>query len=134
MWLDDYLEAKPEAVETFPADQDTRVFKVQHKMFALIVEKEGVSRVNLKCEPDYALVLREKFDSVVPGHHMNKKHWNSIFLDGSVPKDEIKRMVDHSYAIVVAGMPTDPRVGLEERHGKEVLYRGLEVDSEASVD
>ena len=76
-----------------------RVFKVKGKIFAL-ANLDGDLSVNLKCEPAYALELREKCSSVIPGYHMNKKHWNTVLLDGSVPDSEIFSWIDHSYSLV----------------------------------
>ena len=88
----------------FPFDQHTLVFKVSDKMFALSNINEAVTRVNLKCEPELAELLRQKYDAVKPGYHMNKRHWNTVTLDGSIPEDEILFMIDMSYDLVVKGL------------------------------
>ena len=80
--------------------------------------------MNLKCDPDQALALRDIFTAVLPGYHMNKKHWNTIKLDGSIPEGEIQRMIDHSFALVVGGLSKKVREGMEVRHGREALYGG----------
>lgn len=108
-----YLLAKPEAEETYPFGLDVAVYKVKHKMFATLSEKDGVANMNLKCDPQEALALRDIFDSVIPGYHMNKKHWNTIILDGSIPTGEIKRMIDNSFLLVVQGMPKKERQLIE---------------------
>ena len=74
-------------------------------MFALAALEEVPSAVNLKCDPDLALELRDRYDQVRPGYHMNKKHWNTVELDGVIPTKEIKKMIDHSYELVVASLP-----------------------------
>jgi predicted DNA-binding protein (MmcQ/YjbR family) len=114
-----YLSNKPFTVETFPYGDDISVFKVKHKMFATLAvdnmdkaEDESVAnenspwRVNLKCDPQEAIMLRNTFSSVIPGYHMSKVHWNTIKLDGSVPKSEIVRMMDNSFNLVVNNMIT----------------------------
>ena len=119
-----YLLSKPEAREDFPFGPDVAVMKVRDKMFATLGEEQGEGRMNLKCDPDQALALRDIFTAVLPGYHMNKKHWNTIKLDGSIPEGEIQRMIDHSFALVVGGLPKKVREGMEVRHGREALYGG----------
>jgi predicted DNA-binding protein (MmcQ/YjbR family) len=97
--LRDYCISKKGATESFPFGEDTLVFKVNEKIFAL-VNLEGELSLNLKCEPAFALELRERYASVTPGYHMNKKHWNTVSLDGSVPEKEILSWIDHSYELV----------------------------------
>jgi predicted DNA-binding protein (MmcQ/YjbR family) len=96
----------PEAVETEPFGPGTLVYKVAGRMFALLSERnrEGVPFVTLKCAPDLALELRAEFDAVFPGYHTDKRHWNSVLLDGTVPDDELLEMLRHSYQQVVAGL------------------------------
>jgi predicted DNA-binding protein (MmcQ/YjbR family) len=119
----DYIASKPEAIEDYPFGPEAQVFKIKGKMFALISQKQGVLRVNLKCDPDEAMILRDLFESVLPGYHMNKAHWNTVILDGSVPTSEIERMVDNSYSLVVKSLKKAERVGLEVRHGKDIVYK-----------
>ena len=105
--LDDlrkYCCQKPGVEETFPFDQETLVFKVKGKMFALTNITREEFRVNLKCDPDWSLILREHYAAVKPGYHMNKRHWNTVTLDGSIPDDEFWELVDHSYRLVVKGL------------------------------
>lgn len=97
--LREYCISKKSVTESFPFDDETLVFKVSGKIFAL-VSLEGEFTVNLKCDPAFALELRERYPSVVPGYHMNKKHWNTIFIDGTVPDKEIFSWIDHSYDLV----------------------------------
>lgn len=112
----EYLLGRPGAEEDTPFGPDTLVYKVGGKMFGLI----GIERVppwlNLKCDPDRALRLRERWEAVTPGYHMNKKHWNTVVLDGSVPAPELKDWVDHSWELVVAGLSKADR----ERVRREV--------------
>ena len=119
-----YLLGKPEAMEDYPFGPDVAVMKVRDKMFATLGQEGGEGRMNLKCDPDQALALRDIFAAVLPGYHMNKKHWNTIKLDGSIPEGEIQRMIDHSFALVVGGLPKKVREGMEVRHGREALYGG----------
>lgn len=86
--------------EDFPFDETTLVFKVMGKMFAL-TDLEGDLTINLKCDPEKAIELRELYSCVLPGYHMSKKHWNTILVDGSVPDQLIRQWIDHSYALVV---------------------------------
>ena len=90
--------------ETFPFGEDTLVFKVMGKMFALTDVSWTEPAVNLKCDPDWSLILREHYPAVKPGYHMNKRHWNTVYLDGSIPLEEIWEMIDHSYRLVVQGL------------------------------
>jgi len=91
--------SKPDVTEGFPFGEDTLVFKVKGKIFAL-ANLDGDPSLNLKCDPAFALELRERYSSVKPGYHMNKKHWNTIELDGSIPDKEIFSWIDHSYSLV----------------------------------
>jgi predicted DNA-binding protein (MmcQ/YjbR family) len=95
--------------EDFPFDEDTLVFRVGKKMFALISVSEPFS-VNLKCDPELAVELREKYDAVTPGFHMNKSHWNTVNFDGSLPDKEILEMIDNSYNLVFASLPKKIRL------------------------
>lgn len=118
-----YLLSKPEAEESEPFGEGVPVFKVSNKVFAILGMNDGVGQLNLKCDPDEALALRDIFDAVIPGYHMNKKHWNTVILDGTVPAGEIERMIDHSYALIVKGLKKLEREGIELRHGQEALYK-----------
>lgn len=99
-----YLASKPGAVEEYPFGPSALVYKVGGKMFALVSEDERPLRINLKCEPALAVAQREMYAAVLPGYHMNKRHWNTVVLDGSIPADEIRAMLDDSYALVVKGL------------------------------
>ena len=107
--LRSYLLSKPEAVETFPFDDETLVLKVCGKMFALLNICGEPLQVNLKCDPDKAEVLRELFPAIIPGYHMNKRHWNTVIVDGSIADKEIFSMIDESYDLVVQGLPKSKR-------------------------
>jgi predicted DNA-binding protein (MmcQ/YjbR family) len=98
------LLKKKEAVEERPFGPEALVYKVMGKMFALVAWEETPLRISLKCDPDDALVLREMYDAVLPGYHFNKRHWNTVILDGSIAEEEVLRMIDHSYDLVVAGL------------------------------
>jgi len=99
-----YCIKKKGVTESFPFDDVTLVLKVMGKMFALVGLGENPS-LNLKCDPELAIELREQYTAVLPGYHMNKKHWNTIKLDGSVPAGKIEEWMDHSYDLVVARLP-----------------------------
>jgi predicted DNA-binding protein (MmcQ/YjbR family) len=88
-----------------PFDQETLVFKVAGKMFALTNTLRLPLSVNLKCQPELALELRERYHAVTPGYHQNKRHWNTVVMDGTIPARELREMIDHSYNLVVAGLP-----------------------------
>ena len=104
-----YLLGKPEAVEDYPFGPETAVYFIRKKMFATLGMYKGAGRMNLKCDPDEALALRDIFPAVIPGYHMNKKHWNTIILDGSIPRGEIERMIDNSFRLVINTMPRKNR-------------------------
>lgn len=108
-----YLLGKRGAVEEFPFGPDTLVFKVMGRMFALIALEDAPLRLNLKCDPGQALALRDFYRAVIPGYHMNKRHWNTIVLDGSIPDDELLSMVDDSYVLVVRGLKRADRQSLQ---------------------
>lgn len=113
-----YLLSKPEAEEDFPFGPEAAVYKICGKMFALMFHQQGECRINLKCDPVEALELRHVFSAVIPGYHMNKKHWNTVRLDGSLPMGEIERMIDNSFRLVVKGLKKSERRGLELRSGE----------------
>jgi len=108
--LERYVLAKKASCKSFPFGEDVAVYKVMGKMFALIGEKG----LNLKCDPDEALIWRSMYESVIPAYHMNKEHWNTIMLDGSLPNDLIYQWVDASYALVVKKMRKLDRDKLNE--------------------
>lgn len=101
--LRDYCLSLPGSEETLPFGPDVLVYKVKGKIFLLLpLDTEGL-QFNVKCDPDLALELRERYPCVIPGYHMNKKHWNTVLADGSVADAEIRQWIDHSYALVSGG-------------------------------
>lgn len=100
-----YCLSKPAAVETYPFGEDHAVIVVAGKMFALVSLTGQPATVNLKCDPAYAVELRAAHAAVQPGYHMNKRHWNTVTLDGSLDEDELRGLVDDSYDLVVARLP-----------------------------
>jgi predicted DNA-binding protein (MmcQ/YjbR family) len=100
----DYCLSKKHVTESFPFDDVTLVFKVVNKMFALSGLEHKPSTVNLKCDPERAIELRDEYNEVIEGFHMNKKHWNTITIEGNLPNNFITELIDHSYDLVVKGM------------------------------
>ena len=107
--LERLVRALPSVTSDYPFGPDTQVFRVEGKIFALVFQRKGQLCVNLKCEPGQAQQLRDAFDCVQPGYHMNKRHWNTVALDGSLPAGEIARQIEHSWDCVVAGLPASRR-------------------------
>ncbi|APX99310.1 MmcQ/YjbR family DNA-binding protein [Lacinutrix venerupis] len=111
-----YCLSKPHTTEHFPFDENTLVFKVAGKMFALTpLDKwdKGEASINLKANPEYSIKLRAIYKSIEPGFHMNKKHWNSIYLyKGELDANLIMELIDHSYAMVVNGLSKKARISL----------------------
>ena len=105
----EYCLSKPRATEGMPFGPDVLVFKVAGKMFALAALDELPPTVNLKCDPDLALELRDRYEQVRPGYHMNKKHWNTVEIEGGIPVVELRRMIDHSYELVIERLPKAAR-------------------------
>ncbi len=107
----DYCLMQLQSQEDFPFGPDVYVYKVAGKVFAILSESlladsaGRLARVNLKCDPAEALMLRQIFPAISPGYHMNKQHWNTVLLDGSVPENELKRQIEQSYQLVVATLP-----------------------------
>jgi len=99
--LRDYCVAKPEVEECFPFGPDNLVYKVRGKMFLLASLDKQPLQFNVKCDPERAIELREQFASVIPGYHMNKKLWNTVIVDGTVPMDQLREFIDESYRLVV---------------------------------
>jgi predicted DNA-binding protein (MmcQ/YjbR family) len=109
----EYCLKKPAVTESTPFGEDVLVFKVGAKIFALASLEEVPPTANLKCDPDWALELRDRYEDVQPGYHMNKKHWNTVNLGGEIPLRELRRMIDHSYELVVASLPRKAREKLQ---------------------
>lgn len=99
-----YCLAKPGVAEDFPFDEHVLTFKVMGKIFALCAI-DSFEFINLKCDPEQSSELREQYDAIKPGYHMNKKHWNSVYIDGTVPDDLVRKLTDHSYSLVVESLP-----------------------------
>ncbi|NHN26602.1 MmcQ/YjbR family DNA-binding protein [Flavobacterium jejuense] len=106
--LYEYCLSKKGVTEHFPFDEDTLVFKVGGKMFCLTSLKKweaGSSSLNLKCDPEIAIQLREQYEDIIPGFHMSKKHWNTILLNNSLPDKKVTHFITHSYELVFASLP-----------------------------
>ncbi|MFT7344094.1 MAG: putative DNA-binding protein (MmcQ/YjbR family) [Lentimonas sp.] len=112
--LRDYCLSKDETTESLPFGPDTLVFKVANKMFALTGLKSFES-VNLKCDPERAIQLRESNSDVVPGYHMSKAHWNTVRVNQTLTDIEVKELIDHSYDLIVSGLPIKDRERFENR-------------------
>ncbi len=110
-----YLLAKPGAKAEYPFGPGTLVFKVGGKMFALLGEDSEPETMNLKCQPDEALALRAAHQAIAPGYHMDKRHWNTLTLDGSLADDLVLELMDQSYELVVKGLPKAAREKLQGR-------------------
>ncbi|MDN3550665.1 MmcQ/YjbR family DNA-binding protein [Mucilaginibacter aquaedulcis] len=111
--LRDYCLQKPGAAESFPFGEETLVFKVGGKIFLLTSLDRGNS-FNAKCDPELAVDLRERHPEVQPGYHMNKKMWNTIAMDGSLTRKQLCDMIDHSYDLVVKGLPKKLQAEIDE--------------------
>ncbi len=117
--LRDYCISKPAVTEHFPFDEDTLVFKVLGKMFALTSLKkweQGLGAVNLKCDPEKSIMLRETYESIIPGFHMSKKHWNTIELfQHELSNEFVQELIDHSYELVIKGMTKKQQAELKNQ-------------------
>jgi predicted DNA-binding protein (MmcQ/YjbR family) len=102
--LRDYCLLKQGVTEGLPFGDDTLVYKVGGKMFLLAGIADG-NRFNVKCDPELAIELREQYPEVIPGYHMNKKMWNTVYMDGALTTKQLKEMVDHSYDLIVKSLP-----------------------------
>jgi predicted DNA-binding protein (MmcQ/YjbR family) len=108
----DFCLSKKGVTEEFPFDELTLVFKVMGKMFAL-TGVDNFRSINLKCDPEWAIDLREKYHAILPGYHMNKKHWNTVVIDGTVSDPFLEELILHSYKLVVEKLPKTLRSELE---------------------
>jgi predicted DNA-binding protein (MmcQ/YjbR family) len=121
----EYCLGKPRATENTPFGPDVLVFKVGGKMFALAALDEIPTRVNLKCDPDLALELRDRYEQVTPGYHMNKRHWNTVEIESGVPNIEVRKMIDHSYDLVKRSLPRPTaKVAVRSRRSATAARRG----------
>ena len=103
--LEQYILTKPAAKLDYPFGEDVAVYKVMDKMFALISEKKKPVNISLKCDPELALHLRDKYEEVQEGYHLNKRHWNTIVCSGQLNEQEIFDLINHSYDLVVSSLP-----------------------------
>ncbi|MFT3751598.1 MAG: MmcQ/YjbR family DNA-binding protein [Paludibacter sp.] len=103
--LRDYCLSLKGSTEEFPFDEVTLVLKVQGKMFALIPLNNPETQISLKCDPERAITLRDEYEAIVPAWHFNKKHWNTIKIIPSLPKSLLTELINHSYELVVSGLP-----------------------------
>ncbi len=110
------LLSHPGAYKDFPFGEDVAVFKVVNKMFALVAWKQNPLRITLKCDPERAHAFRSMFDAVKPGYHMNKDHWNTIVLNGSIPTAVLEEMIDISYSLVVKSLRKSDRDKIQKPH------------------
>lgn len=101
--VEDYVLSMPSSKLEYPFGEEVAVYKVGDKMFALIAEGKDPVRISLKCDPKLAKTLREKYTEVMPGYHLNKKHWNTIVLSGQLSWQQVKELIRHSYDLVVGG-------------------------------
>lgn len=108
-----YCKEKAGAYADYPFGPAPLVMKVEGKIFALFAQDDlGIGNVSLKCDPQVAANLREQHDAVRPGYHLNKQHWNTVTLDGSLEEADVQAMISHSYELVVAGLPKAKRAAL----------------------
>lgn len=103
--VEDYILSLPKAKLGYPFGKEVAVYKVDDKMFALIQEGAVPVRISLKCDPNLSAVLREKYETVMPGYHLNKKHWNTLVLTGQLPFEDVKGLIEHSYNLVTGYHP-----------------------------
>ena len=108
----EYCVAKPGTTEDSPFGPEHIVFKVGGKMYALLAFEEVPPTANLKCDPDLALELRDRYEQVRPGYHMNKKHWNTVEIDSGIPEREVTKMIDQSYELVVRSLTKKARTAI----------------------
>jgi predicted DNA-binding protein (MmcQ/YjbR family) len=121
----EYCLSKPGATEDMPFGEDVLVFRVSGKMFALAPLDEVPATANLKCDPDLALELRDRYEQVQPGYHMNKKHWNTVEIDSGIPDAELRKMIDHSYDLVANSLPkSKAKIAARSRRSSIAARRG----------
>ena len=120
----EYYLTKLGASEETPFGPDVLVFKVGGKMFALAALDEVPTTVNLKCDPDLALDLRDRYEQVRAGYHMNKKHWNTVEIESGIPDIELRKMIDHSYKLVIERLPKSrAKIGARSRRSSTAERR-----------
>lgn len=109
-----YCIGKQAATSDFPFGPETQVYRVMGKIFALVALTNTPLSINLKCDPTLAEILRQTYPAVIPGYHMNKRHWNTVILDGSIPEAEVYEMIDQSYELIVKSLPRTQREQLKD--------------------
>lgn len=102
---------KEDVTEGYPFGESVLVFKVSGKIFMLMSMDDDILTINLKCDPELAIELRERYESVTPGYHMNKTHWNTVIIDGKIPPKEILNMIDNSYELIKKSLPKGKKKG-----------------------
>jgi predicted DNA-binding protein (MmcQ/YjbR family) len=105
----------PQVEETMPFGPEVLVYKVAGKMFALLIPDEAPVRMNLKCDPERGLELRDRYESILPGYHMSKKHWNTLLLDGTLPSKLVRELIEHSFDLVVESLPKKVRADYQRK-------------------
>ena len=100
--VEEYILSMPNAKLDYPFGEGVAVYKAGDKMFALIAEEKEPVNLSLKCDPELSKLLRDKYESVMPGYHLNKKHWNTLVLTGQLPWEEVQALIHHSYELVTA--------------------------------
>ncbi len=108
--VEEYVLSMPNAKLEYPFGEDVAVYKANDKMFALIPENAKPVRISLKCDPLLSEILRKKYETVMEGYHLNKKHWNTIVLTGQLPWEEVQGLIRHSYDLVVGNHNATPRI------------------------
>lgn len=109
----DFCLTFPMVTESFPFDEKVLVFKVANKMFAL-ADVDEFEYINLKCEPEQAIILREEYEDIKPGYHMSKKHWNSVYVTGILEDDFIEELIIHSYDLIVSSLPKKVQIEITQ--------------------
>lgn len=128
-FLRDYCLSKPGVTEDFPFDEKVLVFKVAGKVF-LLTDIETFCSINVKCDPERAVELREQFSAVKPGYHMNKKHWNTLMLDENLTDSFLIQEIEHSYNLVLAGLPQKTKLQLKMASGDNGVFHQQGGDAE----
>jgi predicted DNA-binding protein (MmcQ/YjbR family) len=114
-----YVLAMPAVTEDMPFGEDVLAFRVCGKIFALLALEANPLRINLKCDPEEALRLRETYPAILPGYHMNKQHWNTVLLNDSLPPALLRDMIQHSYDLIAASLPKALRSELTRKDTKK---------------
>lgn len=110
--LRDYCLSKPGSTEGLPFGEETLVFKVGEKIFLLVGLTEA-NRFNAKCDPERAITLREQYEEIIPGYHMNKKHWNTVYMNGRLTLKQLREIIDHSYGLIFNSLPKKKQEEIE---------------------